>query len=152
MGTAYTSNGLPYPDGSDPVKSGDNKIGELAAAVLPDWSDPSWLTGWVALSAYPAKYRIIGDQWVVLSGSAYYSGGIPNLSSVLKLPRGIMADDTSPYAAGANTFASNRSGTWAAANAYLDLRANGTIVCHLTPVSGVDCLHLDGVQFRIKKT
>lgn len=149
MGQTPTT-GLPYPDGTAPVKDGDNAIGALALALDPPWLAPSFGAGWVALSAYPARYRLIGNTWVELSGSAYYSAGIPALSTVLTLPRGVTADDTTPYAVGGMTYASNRSGTWAGANVYLDLRAAGQLVAHCTPVAGVDTLHLDGISFRIK--
>lgn len=155
MGT--TGTGLQYPEGTDKVKDGDDSIRSLAQTLDPAWLDPAWQTGWVALSLNPAKYRLIGSAAgssgyvdVELTGSAYFNGGIPTLSSVLKIPRGFTTDDTYPYAVGCVAYASSRGSTFAASTAYLDLRANGTLVSHITPASGIDCLHLEGVRFRVR--
>lgn len=151
MGTAYTPGRLPYPDGNDLVSNGDNQIGALANTLDPVWANPTFGSGWVALSLYPAKYRIIGNQWLVFSGSAYYNGGVPVLSTVCTVPRGVTVDDSYPYVAGGIASATSRGSTFAAATAYLDLRAAGQLVCHLlATVASVDCLHLDNVAFRIK--
>ena len=146
-----SANGVPYPEPTDPVTQGAAAMKAIVDALDPPWVAPAMGSGWVALSAYPARYRIVGTNRLELSGTAYYAGGVPVLSTVMTLPRGSTADDTAPYAAGAQAPVTGLSGTWTAANGYLDIRTAGALVCHVvTTGAGLVALHLDGVTFRLK--
>lgn len=83
-----TTNGLPYPEGTDPLAQGAAAIKALATAVDPYVGDTGWSTIQAGTSTTPTiKIRRIGkDVWVFIDGainnlanaaSVTYAGIVP---------------------------------------------------------------------------
>lgn len=75
MTTLRTQGNLPYPDGAEPVKQGDNAIGALAAAVDMVWKPLTMGAGWSGVAAgMPAPRIRNGAGQLSYSGFAFYTG------------------------------------------------------------------------------
>lgn len=55
-----TTNGLPYPENTDPITQGDDAIKALALALDPWARDSGWVNLTLAVGTGTAKYRELG--------------------------------------------------------------------------------------------
>jgi hypothetical protein len=145
-----TTNGFPYPLGSDRVRDGDDTIKALAEAIeaklMPTaWANITLNTNFTARASYQVPaYRVFPDGKVELRGGVHkatslVSGDFPFLT----LPTTVKPTTTVILTIGVTRL----SGVTAATSGRLDIDVNGKGTVLLVDANASNDFSLDGVFF-----
>jgi len=138
---------LPYPDGNELVRDGDNAIAALAqaveAALNPPWTAIALNATFTARAGHHVpSYRVFLDGTVELRGGIDKSSNIASTNTPFTL-----ATEARPIAIVAVPFGVSRAAVTNSAVGRLDIAATGVATVNVVDTGTTTWMSLDGISF-----